>query len=153
MILAANICLLWAEIGWFLCIRKSLSSKQMLFVFMSSSIVLMLLFNATGLLMNSDHKPYSVPEFLALLINRNGILPLLTVLYLLAVQNRKIWRRRFTNVLFLFIFDAYLFIEKHFVQMDTLSWPIWLTSSILYLFFIRFLSYVFAQMTDCNGEV
>lgn len=150
MILAANICLLWAEIGWFMCTRKSLSSKQMLFVFMSSSIVLMLLFNATGFLINSDHKPYSVPEFLALLINRNGILPLLTVLYLLAIQNRKNWRRLFNNVLFLFIFDAYLFIEKYFVQMETMSWPIWLTGSILYLFFIRFLSHGFVRMT--NGD-
>ncbi|MFT8391979.1 MAG: hypothetical protein ABF586_01555 [Sporolactobacillus sp.] len=152
MILALNICLLWAMLGWYLCIRKPLYSQHALFMFLTSSIIIMLIMNVIGYPLYFEHAPLSAPAFLAMIVNRNGILPLLSVFYLQVIQGKALRIRILCDLLFLTLLLLYITVEPYYVLMTAIGWPFYLTGSILYFLFIRCLSSCYAYIDSNHSK-
>lgn len=151
MVLAANICLLWLTIGWFLLVKLNISKDHALFIFLSSSIIIMLVLNGTAYPMYYKHMPYRIYEFLALLINRNGIMPLLTVLFINDLDKKNTIGRSLIDFLFLGLFMIYSIIEERYILVSLLSWPILMGGYLLYILLIRLLSLGFKKAAG-NSE-
>lgn len=82
MTLTISFCLLWLTISLMVLIPGSLTKEEWLFLFLASSIVIMLLVSIPALSLKSPDMKLTMGENAVFLLNRNLFFPLLTLLFI-----------------------------------------------------------------------
>lgn len=141
MILAANLCLLWLVINFYIILPKKITKDEMLFLFLTSSITIMLslLIPAKRFYFGDPGFRYSVGQAIAFFINRNAIFPLLTMSAVNLMQFGAFWQKSVTASSSLIIFLLYTHIEEKYTIVSHISLPLQILFFILYTFLILFL--------------
>lgn len=152
MILATNLCLLWFAINFLILIPRKLSKEEMLFLFLTSSIAVMLAIYFPA------HKAYygvpgfklSLAQFFAFLINRNCIFPLLTIIYANLIQSIKFYQHVSAALLFIIIITFFISLEEKYTTVTHV--PFLIFFEVLYLFLISCLIKSFRLIRDSGKK-
>lgn len=101
MTLTISLCLLWLTISLMVLIPGSLTKEEWLFLFLTSSIIIMLLFSLPEAGLKTPDMKFSIGENAVFLLNRNLLFPLLTLLFISWMTLRK----RFVQMTLLIVFS------------------------------------------------
>ncbi|MET1249694.1 hypothetical protein ABWW58_13030 [Sporolactobacillus sp. STCC-11] len=140
MILATTLCLAWIVINLFIMIPKQLSREENLFLFLSSSITIMLslLIPAKRMYFGDPGFNYSIEGTVAFLINRNIIFPLLTLISINLVHYKSFWKRLLIFLVSLCTFLLFCRLDEKHTIVSTIS------SVKLSIYFICYFAFMLA---------
>ncbi|TGA96079.1 hypothetical protein E4665_16765 [Sporolactobacillus shoreae] len=119
MILAANLCFLWLVISVLIFTPKNMSREDLLFLFLTSSIILMLAiyFPAMKAYLGISGYKLQTAEFIAFIINRNVILPIITILFINQILSAGVRQKSLIFFLFLITIDLYCSFEERYTTV------------------------------------
>jgi hypothetical protein len=134
VILVAPLFLLWLIINLVIIIPKGLTKEEILFLFLSGSIIIMsLVYFPAAKAYHGDHGfRLSRPEIIAFLINRNGIFPLAVVLFFNGLSRRPAGRKGLFAAVFLIGLYLYLKVDQRYTTVT----PVFPLIVVIALFFL-----------------
>jgi hypothetical protein len=151
MILATNLCFLWLLINVFIFIPKKMTREEILFIFLTSSLLLMTIIipMANDRYLDIRQKPFSLQEFFPFFLNRNMIYPLSTLLILnisqllIRFRSRIIW-----YAVSVAGFTVYTLMEKEHTVIRDVPVVILVLFFSAYLLLLYFLLKSFRVLSD-----
>jgi hypothetical protein len=123
MILAITLCLTWIVINLFIMIPKQLTREENLFLFLTSSITIMLslLIPAKRMYFGDPGFNYGIEGAIAFLINRNIIFPVLTLISINLFQYRISWKKATAFLVSYGLFLMFCRLEESHTIVSTIS--------------------------------
>ncbi|WP_010631205.1 hypothetical protein [Sporolactobacillus vineae] len=104
-------CLLWLTLSLMVLFPGRLTKEEWLFLFLASSIIIMLLFSIPAASLQSPDMKFGMSEETVFLLNRNLLFPLLTVLFIGWITRRN-WP---VQILFLTVFSL---VTGSYIRLD-----------------------------------
>jgi hypothetical protein len=147
MILALYICLTWFVVMLFFAIKEKFTKEENLFLFFTMSIVIIISFTIFSLNLNFIQPSKDPTVFLALILYRTVIAPLLTLLFINLIHSAARTKVTYVKALTAFLFFNLLeFLSLKLGLFSFLNWHLFYSFSIFIFFFTAsFLFHKFYQ--------